>query len=43
MKSLALGLAFQDQSRTLRDEDINTQVDSVVSSLKQEFSAKLRD
>ncbi|MDF1822944.1 MAG: phenylalanine--tRNA ligase subunit beta [Alcanivoracaceae bacterium] len=42
-RSLALGLTFQDRSRTLRDADVNTQVESVVSLLKQEFNAHLRD
>lgn len=43
MRSLALGLTFQDQNRTLVEEEINTQIESVVTLLKQEFNANLRD
>ena len=42
-RSLALGLTFQDQKRTLVEEDINSQIESVVTLLKQEFNANLRD
>ncbi|KZX71841.1 phenylalanine--tRNA ligase subunit beta [Alcanivorax sp. HI0033] len=42
-KSLALGLTFQDRSRTLKDEEVNDLVDAVVSQLKQQFNAALRD
>lgn len=42
-KSLALGLTFQDRSRTLGEADISSLVDAVVSLLKQEFNAHLRD
>lgn len=41
-KSIALGLTFQDSSRTLIDEEINSIVHSVVSVLQQAFNAKLR-
>ena len=41
--SLALGLTFQERSRTLRDSDISTLVEAVVSLLKQEFNASLRE
>ncbi|MED5387247.1 MAG: phenylalanine--tRNA ligase subunit beta [Pseudomonadota bacterium] len=42
-KSLALGLTFQDRSRTLKDQEVNDLVDAVVSQLKQQFNATLRD
>lgn len=41
-KSLALGLTFQDSSRTLNDRDVETAVGQVVHALAQEFGAKLR-
>ncbi len=41
-KSIALGLTFQDASRTLRDEEINEIIQNVVKSLKQELQATLR-
>jgi phenylalanyl-tRNA synthetase beta chain len=41
-KSIALGLTFQDPSRTLRDEEINTIIHGVVTVLEQEFDATLR-
>lgn len=42
-KSLALGLTFQDRSRTLKDQEVNDLVSTVVSQLKQAFNATLRD
>lgn len=42
-KSLALGLTFQDRSRTLKDQEVNDLVEAVVSLLKQQFNATLRD
>lgn len=42
-KSLALTLTFQDPSRTLRDAQVNDLVNAVVSQLKQQFNATLRD
>ena len=41
--SLALGLTFQDRSRTLGESDISSLTEAVVSLLKQEFNAHLRD
>lgn len=41
-KSLALGLTFQESSRTLNDRDVESAVEQVVSALTQEFGAKLR-
>ena len=42
-KSLALGLTFQDRSRTLKDQEVNDLVEAVVSQVKQQFNATLRD
>ena len=42
-KSLALTLTFQDPSRTLKDVQVNDLVEAVVSQLKQQFKATLRD
>lgn len=41
-KSVALGLTFQDPSRTLVDDEINQIIDRVVKVLEQQFQAKLR-
>ena len=41
-KSLALGLTWQDPSRTLNDEEITSWVDSVVASLTEGLAAQLR-
>lgn len=41
-KSLALGLTWQHPSRTLTDDEINAQVDAVVTSLQERFAATLR-
>ena len=42
-KSLALGLTFRDQSRTLSDEDVNLAVNQVVDSLQKNYNAELRN
>ena len=42
-KSVALGLILQDFSRTLTDQDVETEVENVVSTLKQKFAATLRE
>ena len=42
-KSLALGLTFRDQSRTLSDEDVNQCVDQVIDSLRKNYNAELRN
>ncbi len=42
-KSLALGLTFQHQSRTLTEEEINQVVDLVVNTLDSQFGATLRN
>jgi len=41
-KSLALGLIFQDFSRTLEEEEINSHVDVIIAALKEETGAVLR-
>ena len=41
-KSIALGLTFQDASRTLRDEEINAIIHGVVTALTRELGATLR-
>lgn len=43
LKSLALSLILQDYSHTLTDEETEQAVDAVLSALKNELSAKLRD
>jgi phenylalanyl-tRNA synthetase beta chain len=42
-KSLALGLTFRDQSRTLGDEDVNQAVDQVIDLLEKNYNAELRN
>uniref|UniRef100_UPI0021483D9F phenylalanine--tRNA ligase subunit beta n=1 Tax=Endozoicomonas sp. SESOKO2 TaxID=2828743 RepID=UPI0021483D9F len=41
-KSLALGLTLQHASRTLKDEEVNRLIDSIVSRLESELGASLR-
>ena len=43
MKSLAIALTLQDTTRTLEEKEITEQVNSIVSFLKTEFNASLRD
>ncbi len=42
-KSIALGLTFQHQSRTLTEDEVNDAVEKVVSALQQAFDAALRN
>lgn len=42
-KSLALGLTFQDSSRTLNDSEVNAAVEAVLDALAQRFGATLRN
>ncbi|MBT1445601.1 phenylalanine--tRNA ligase subunit beta [Shewanella sp. JM162201] len=42
-KSLAIALTLQDNTRTLEEKEIAEVVDTVVSALKSEFNASLRD
>ena len=41
-KSVAISLQFQETSRTLKDEEINSLIDRIILSLEQELNAKLR-
>jgi len=41
-KSLALGLTFQDTSRTLTEEDVEAVVGRVIEALRTEFDGQLR-
>jgi len=41
-KSLALGLIFQDFSRTLEEEEISKHIDKIVATLENEIGAVLR-
>ncbi len=42
-KSLALGLTFRDQSRTLSDQDVNLAVGQVIDLLEKNYNAELRN
>ena len=42
-KSLALGLTFRDQSRTLGEEDVNVAVGQVIDLLEKNYNADLRN
>ena len=42
-KSLALGLTFQDASRTLTDGEVDGLITGVLKKLKQDFNATLRE
>ncbi len=42
-KSLALGLTFRDQSRTLGDEDVNLTIGQVIDLLEKNYNAELRN
>ncbi|MRI32477.1 phenylalanine--tRNA ligase subunit beta [Endozoicomonas sp. OPT23] len=41
-KSLALGLTLQHASRTLKDEEVNQLIDSILARLETDFGASLR-
>jgi phenylalanyl-tRNA synthetase beta chain len=41
-KSLAIGLIFNDVSRTLKDEDVDSHIQAVVAELGQRLGAQLR-
>ena len=41
-KSIALGLTFQDPSRTLVEADINSVIQSIINALKEDLKATLR-
>lgn len=42
-KSLALGLTFQDSSRTLTEDEVNAAIESVLAALAERFGATLRN
>jgi phenylalanyl-tRNA synthetase beta chain len=42
-KSIALGLIFQDISRTLTDEDVDRLMASVVRDLRESLNARIRE
>ena len=42
-KSVAFGLILQDFSRTLTDSDVDAEIENIVSALKQQFAATLRE
>ena len=41
-KSLSLGLTLQDSSRTLKDDEVDTLVAKIISTLESELGARLR-
>ena len=41
-KSVAIGLTFQDKSRTLNDEDVNAAMEAVIKALESAHDANLR-
>jgi len=41
-RSLAMRLVFRDPQRTLTAEEVQTQVDQIVATMKQKFDATLR-
>jgi phenylalanyl-tRNA synthetase beta chain len=42
-KSVALGLTFREQSRTLSDTEVNKYVDQVIDLMKKNYNAELRN
>lgn len=42
-KSLALGLTLQDLSRTLKDEDVESEISTILMALDRELGATLRE
>ena len=43
IKSVAFGLILQDLSCTLTDQDVETEIENIVSALNQQFAATLRE
>jgi len=41
-KSLAIGLTFQDQSRTLDETEVSTAINQVLDSLREKLAIELR-
>jgi phenylalanyl-tRNA synthetase beta chain len=42
-KSVALGLIFQDISRTLTDDDVERLMAAIVTDLRESLNAKIRE
>ena len=42
-RSLAFGLVWQDEAATLADEQVNQAMQAVVSALREQHGASLRD
>ncbi len=42
-KSIALGLIFQDISRTLTDDDVDQLMVSIVTDLRESLNARIRE
>ncbi|MFN8744177.1 MAG: phenylalanine--tRNA ligase subunit beta [Phycisphaerales bacterium] len=42
-KSVSLRMTFREPTRTLRDEEVNAQVDAIVQKLRSDLKAELRD
>jgi phenylalanyl-tRNA synthetase beta chain len=42
-KSVAFSLVFYSRARTLTDKDLEARVDTIIQTLSQRFSARLRD
>ena len=43
IKSVAFGLILQEFSRTLTDQEVDTEIENIVSTLNQQFAATLRE
>ena len=43
IKSVAFGLILQEFSRTLTDNEVDTEIENIVSTLNQQFAATLRE
>jgi phenylalanyl-tRNA synthetase beta chain len=42
-KSVAFGLILQEFSRTLTDNEVDAEIENIVSTLNQQFAATLRE
>jgi phenylalanyl-tRNA synthetase beta chain len=42
-KSIGLGLTFQHPSRTLKDDEVNSAMKQIVTAMKKQLNANLRD
>ncbi len=41
-KSIAMQITFQDEKKTLKDEEINTSMEAILEAIKKNFDANLR-